>query len=232
MFINISDLHKSYHIGETEYSILKGVNCKIEAGEICTFLGPSGSGKSTLLNIIGGIDKMDKGELSVAGCYIGELNDAQLGRYRRNELGFVFQFYNLIPNLTVKENIEIGAFLSKNPLDIDELLKTLGLEAHKNKFPAQISGGQQQRTSIGRAVVKNPSLLICDEPTGSLDYETSLDVLELIQDINKRYRTTFLIATHNSEICKMSHRSFMMRDGALIERPRNASITSARNLRW
>ncbi len=232
MFINISDLHKSYHIGETEYSILKGVNCKIEAGEICTFLGPSGSGKSTLLNIIGGIDKMDKGELSVAGCSIGELNDAQLGRYRRNELGFVFQFYNLIPNLTVKENIEIGAFLSKNPLDIDELLKTLGLEAHKNKFPAQISGGQQQRTSIGRAVVKNPSLLICDEPTGSLDYETSLDVLELIQDINKRYRTTFLIATHNSEICKMSHGSFMMRDGTLIERPRNASITSARNLRW
>lgn len=232
MFIEIKDLRKSYKMGNASYDVLKGVNCSIARGELCTFLGPSGSGKSTLLNIIGGIDKMDSGEVLIDGKPLSRLNGEQLNRYRRERLGFIFQFYNLIPNLTVKENIEIGAFLSKKPLNLDLLLEVLGLTEHKNKFPSQLSGGQQQRTSIGRAMIKNPTLLICDEPTGSLDYETSLDVLDLIQGINDKLGTAFLIATHNSEITKMAHRSFVMSDGMLIEQQKNTEIVPARELKW
>ena len=184
MFLEINDLKKSYGEKENRMEVLKGVSFGVEKGDICVLLGPSGSGKSTLLNIIGGIDSSDSGYVSINGEKTAEMSEKTLTRYRRKHLGYVFQMYNLIPNLNVKENIEVGAYLSDNPLDIDDLLKTLGLFEHRHKLPNQLSGGQQQRTSIGRAIVKNPDILLCDEPTGALDYKTSKEILKLIEDVN------------------------------------------------
>ena len=168
MFLEINNLKKSFGTGESRVEVLKGIQFSVEKGEICVLLGPSGSGKSTLLNIIGGIDEADSGSIVIEGEKIEDMNEKTLTRYRRKHLGYVFQMYNLIPNLTVKENMEVGAYLSDHPLDINDLLKTLGLYDHRNKLPNQLSGGQQQRTSIGRAIIKNPSILLCDEPTGSV----------------------------------------------------------------
>ena len=179
MYLQIENLKKFYGQDENKVEVLRGINCGIEKSEICVMLGPSGSGKSTLLNLIGGIETIDEGDIVVGDVDLGKLSNKDLTLYRRNTLGFVFQFYHLVPNLTVKENIESGAYLSKKPISVDELLKTLGLEEHQNKYPNQLSGGQQQRTAIGRALAKNPSLLLCDEPTGALDYKTSKDILEL-----------------------------------------------------
>ena len=180
MFLSIKDLKKSF--GEDEYKteVLKGIDFEIEKGEMCVLLGPSGSGKSTLLNIIGAIEYADDGYIAINGEKTKLMNEKQLTMYRRKHLGYVFQMYNLIPNLTVRENIEVGAYLSDNPLDIDELMATLGITDQANKLPAQLSGGQQQRTSIGRAIVKNPDILLCDEPTGALDYNTSSTVIRLL----------------------------------------------------
>ncbi len=169
MFIETRNVRKFYGEGQTRVEVLKGIDCEIEKGEICVFLGPSGSGKSTFLNILGGIEVFEEGSVSVNGKNLGNMSRSQISDYRRDELGFIFQFYNLIPNLTAKENIEVGAYLSKNPLDLKEIMEVLGLSEHSGKFPSQLSGGQQQRTGIGRAIIKNPSLLICDEPTGALD---------------------------------------------------------------
>ena len=195
-------------------------------------LGPSGSGKSTLLNIIGGIDSADEGYISINGEKTAEMDEKQLTLYRRKHLGYVFQMYNLIPNLNIKENIEVGAYLSDHPLDVDDLLKTLGLYEHRHKLPNQLSGGQQQRTAIGRAIVKNPDILLCDEPTGALDYNTSKEILKLIEEVNRKYGNTVVMVTHNSAIQQMADRVVKLRDGVVRKDYVNEEKISATELEW
>ena len=204
----------------------------MEKGKICVLLGPSGSGKSTLLNIVGGIDTADSGSVTVAGEVMQGMNDRQLTEYRRKHLGYVFQAYNLIGNLTVRENIEVGAYLSSQPLDIDELLDVLGLTEHQNKIPSQLSGGQQQRTAIGRAIVKNPDILLCDEPTGALDYHTSKDILALIERVNQKYGNTIVIVTHNDAIKNMADQIVKLKDGQIQDVEMNAAKVPAEQLEW
>lgn len=232
MYLQLENVQKFYGEKENRIQILKGIDGGIEKGEICVMLGPSGSGKSTLLNLIGGIEVIDEGNIIVDQVKIGSLSKAKLGGYRRDALGFVFQFYHLVPNLTVKENIETGAYLSKEPLSVENLITKLGLSDHRNKYPNQLSGGQQQRTAIGRALAKNPKLLLCDEPTGALDYHTSKDILELLEQINQDYQTTILIVTHNDAIAKMAHRVLRLRDGQIISNTINAKRLSAKELEW
>ncbi len=195
-------------------------------------LGPSGSGKSTLLNIIGGIDRADDGYISIAGDKLRDMNEKALTQYRRRHLGYVFQLYNLIPNLTVQENIEVGAYLSDQPLPMDDLLHTLGLYDHRNKLPNQLSGGQQQRTSIGRAIVKNPDILLCDEPTGALDYTTSKEILALIEDVNRTYGNTVIMVTHNEAISQMADHTVKLRDGRVRKDVFNTEKIHAMDLEW
>jgi len=232
MFLELEDIHKSY--GEKDYRIevLKGISLSVEKGEFVVLLGPSGSGKSTLLNIIGGIDNPDKGKIIVDGNVLKDLNKAQMNRYRRQHLGYIFQMYNLIPNLTVRENIETGAFLSKNPLNVDELINILGLTDHANKLPAQLSGGQQQRTSIGRAIVKNPDILLCDEPTGALDYATSKEIMKLIEKVNQTYHTTIIMVTHNDAFKDIADRIIRLRDGQIKKNYCNDNKIAAKDLEW
>ena len=232
MYLEVKDLVKCYGEGENKVQVLKKINCSVEKGEICVLLGPSGSGKSTLLNIIGGIETIDEGEVKLKDTSISAMSKNDISKYRRNNLGFVFQFYNLISDLTVKENIEVGQFLSKNPLDINELLKTLGLYEHKDKLPNQLSGGQQQRCSIGRALVKNPEIILCDEPTGALDYNTSKDILKLIEEVNKKYNSTIIIVTHNDAIKNMAHRVMKLHDGKIKEVYINENRIPAKDLEW
>lgn len=232
MFLEIKDLKKHYGDKDNRIEVLKGITTGVEKGEICVLLGPSGSGKSTLLNIIGGIESYDSGVISIDGTAMKDMNEKALTIYRREHLGYVFQFYNLIPNLTVKENIEVGAYLSKNPLDVDDLLHTLGLWEHKDKIPSQLSGGQQQRTSIGRAIVKNPDLLLCDEPTGALDYSTSKEILKLIEEVNQKYGNTIVIVTHNDAIKNMADRVIKLRDGVIRSEYTNETKTPASELDW
>ena len=232
MFLSIKDLKKSF--GEDEYKteVLKGIDFEIEKGEICVLLGPSGSGKSTLLNIIGGIDQPDSGTIMIQGKTISTLKEKDLTNYRRKHLGYVFQMYNLISHLNVEQNIDVGKYLSKNPLDKEELLQTLGLKEHRYKQPNQLSGGQQQRTSIGRAIIKNPDLLLCDEPTGALDYHTSKDILQLIEDVNKKYGNTIIIVTHNDAIKDMADRVIYLHDGRIREKIKNTHKIPAKDLNW
>ncbi len=232
MFLEISQVEKYYGSGENRVQVLKGITTGVEKGAVCVLLGPSGSGKSTLLNIIGGIESAEAGSISIDGERIGDMNERRLSLYRRNHLGYVFQFYNLIPNLTVKENIEVGAYLSKKALDVQELLHTLGLWEHRDKLPNQISGGQQQRTSIGRAIVKNPDILLCDEPTGALDYKTSKDILQLIEQVNQKYGNTVIIVTHNDAIKNMADKVIKLRDGAIRKEYENSEKVSAASLEW
>ena len=232
MFLTVKDLKKSYGSGSTKVEGLKGINFEVMKGEICVLLGPSGSGKSTLLNIIGGIDDADSGYVSINNEKTKDMKESELTRYRRKHLGYVFQMYNLIPNLNVKENIEVGAYLSDSPLDIDELLNTLGLFEHRYKLPNQLSGGQQQRTAIGRAIVKNPDILLCDEPTGALDYHTSKEILKLIEDVNKKYGNTVIMVTHNDAIQNMADRVIKLRDGEIMDNIVNKDKIDARNLEW
>ncbi|MBR0121468.1 MAG: ABC transporter ATP-binding protein [Clostridia bacterium] len=231
-FCELKNIKKSFGNGENRVEVLKGIDLNIEKGEICVLLGPSGSGKSTLLNIIGGIESADEGTVCINGGVIADMNEKALTQYRRHHLGYVFQTYNLIPNLTVRENIEVGAYLSKNPLDTDELLKTLGIEDQKNKLPNRLSGGQQQRTSIGRAIVKNPDILLCDEPTGALDYNTSKEILRLIENINRKYGSTVIMVTHNDAIKNMADRVFKLRDGVIRKTYVNQEKISASELDW
>ncbi len=232
MFLEIQDLKKSFGQGEAKTEVLKGINFSVEKGEICVLLGPSGSGKSTLLNIIGGIDSADSGYISINGEKTADMNEKALTNYRRRHLGYVFQMYNLIPNLNVKENIEVGAYLSDKSLDIDELLKTLGLYEHRHKLPNQLSGGQQQRTAIGRAIVKNPDILLCDEPTGALDYNTSKEILKLIEDVNQKYGNTVIMVTHNDAIKNMADRVIKLRDGQIRKDYTNEVKIHAQELDW
>ncbi len=231
-FIEVSGIRKAFGEGMTKVEVLKGIDFSLENGEFCVLLGPSGSGKSTLLNIIGGIDNADSGYISINGEKTAEMNEKKLTEYRRKHLGYVFQMYNLIPNLTVRENIEVGAYLSANPLDTDELLDVLGLKEHQNKLPSQISGGQQQRVSIGRALIKNPSILLCDEPTGALDYKTGKEILKLIEDVNKRYGTCIIMVTHNDAIRLMADRVIKLRDGEVRKNYLNETKVSAEDLDW
>lgn len=212
--------------------VLRGIDLSVDKGEICVLLGPSGSGKSTLLNIIGGIDAPDSGYVSINGEKMVDMTEKRLTRYRREHLGYVFQMYNLIPNLNIKENIEVGAYLSDHPLDIDDLLHTLGLYEHRHKLPNQLSGGQQQRTSIGRALVKNPDILLCDEPTGALDYTTSKEILKLIGDVNSKYGNTVIMVTHNDAIKEMADTVVKLRDGRIRKAYRNENKISAEELEW
>lgn len=231
-FLEIVDLKKSYGSGDTRQDVLRGMSFCVAKGEICVLLGPSGSGKSTLLNIIGGIDNADGGYISINGDKLEELGERELTRYRRRHLGYVFQQYNLIGNLNVKENIEVGAYLSEHPLDIDELLGTLGLYEHRHKLPNQLSGGQQQRVSIGRAIVKNPDILLCDEPTGALDYVTSKEILKLIEDINQKYKSTVILVTHNEAIQGMADHVIRLRDGTVRKNESNPDKIPAAQLEW
>ena len=232
MFIEINNLKKSFGSDSNRVEVLRGVDFSIEKGDICVLLGPSGSGKSTLLNIIGGIDDADAGYISIGGERMADMNEKKLTAYRRKHLGYVFQMYNLIPNLNVKENVEVGAYLSDDPLDVDELLKILGLYEHRHKLPNQLSGGQQQRTSIGRAIVKNPDILLCDEPTGALDYNTSKEILKLIEDVNQKYGNTIIMVTHNDAIKNMADRTVKLRDGMIRRNIVNENKISAADLDW
>ena len=228
MFLEIKQIKKSFGIGDSQVNVLKG----IEKGEFCVLLGPSGSGKSTLLNIIGGIDGADSGSITIEGEQIEDMTKKKLSLYRRIHLGYIFQMYNLIPNLTVRENIEVGAYLSDKPLDVDELLHTLGLDEHQRKLPNQLSGGQQQRTAIGRAIVKNPDILLCDEPTGALDYNTSKDILRLIETVNQKYGNTVVMVTHNDAIKDMADRVIKLRDGMIRKNYTNEQKIPAMELEW
>lgn len=231
-FLEIVDLKKGFGSGETRQEVLRGMNFSVAKGEFCVLLGPSGSGKSTLLNIIGGIDSADSGYIAIHGDKLEDLGEKELTRYRRTHLGYVFQMYNLIANLNVKENIEVGAYLSDDSLDIDDLLHTLGLYEHRYKLPNQLSGGQQQRVSIGRAIVKNPDILLCDEPTGALDYNTSKEILKLIEDVNKKYGNTVIMVTHNEAIRHMADHVIKLRDGSVRHNDINDQKISAMDLEW
>ena len=232
MFLEIKGLKKGFGSGDSRTEVLRGIDFSVEKGEFCVLLGPSGSGKSTLLNIIGGIDESDEGYISINGEKTGDMKEKALTLYRRKHLGYVFQMYNLIPNLNVKENIEVGAYLSNKALDIDELLHTLGLYEHRHKLPNQLSGGQQQRTAIGRAIVKNPDILLCDEPTGALDYNTSKEILKLIEQVNQKYGNTIIMVTHNDAIKNMADRVVKLRDGQIRRNYLNESKVSADDLDW
>lgn len=231
-YLVVNDLKKHYGDGEARIQVLSGITTTVNRGEVCVMLGPSGSGKSTFLNLIGGLEDADGGTVSVGDCELTSLSSKDLGEYRRRELGFVFQFYNLVPDLTIKENIEVTAHLSANPLPMEDLLRSLGLWEHRNKFPRQVSGGQQQRCAIGRALVKNPGLILCDEPTGALDYKTSKEVLELMERVNREYGCTIVMVTHNAAIARMADRVLRLRDGRLAEDSVNAQPLAAAELTW
>lgn len=232
MFLEIKGIKKSFGAGESRVDVLKGIDLEIEKGEFCVLLGPSGSGKSTLLNIIGGIDGADAGSITIQGERLEDMKEKKLSLYRRKHLGYIFQMYNLIPNLTVRENIEVGAYLSDRPLDVDELLHTLGLYEHQRKLPNQLSGGQQQRTAIGRAIVKNPDILLCDEPTGALDYNTSKEILKLIETVNHKYGNTIVMVTHNDAIKDMADRVVKLRDGMIRRNYQNEQKIPVADLEW
>ncbi|MBP7187456.1 MAG: ABC transporter ATP-binding protein [Ruminococcus sp.] len=232
MYLTVKDLKKGYGEGTSRVEVLKGINTEIEQGQMCVILGPSGSGKSTFLNLIGGLDTSDSGKISIDGLEIGGMSSSELAKYRRDYLGFIFQFYNLVPNLTVYENIQVCENLTKDPMKIDELLEVLNMTEHKDKFPSQLSGGQQQRCAIARALVKNPKLLLCDEPTGALDSKTSKEILVLLEKVNKLYNTTMLIVTHNTAIKDMVHKVIKIKDGLISKDYINTNIVSAKDIEW
>ena len=232
MFLKIEGIKKSFGYGENRVEVLKGLNLEIERGEFCVLLGPSGSGKSTLLNIIGGLDGADDGSITIEGERLEDMSEKRLSLYRRKHLGYIFQMYNLIPNLTVRENIEVGAYLSDQPLPVDDLLNILGLTEHQRKLPNQLSGGQQQRTAIGRAIVKNPDILLCDEPTGALDYHTSKEILKLIEKVNLKYGNTIIMVTHNDAIKDMADRVVKLKDGGIRSNILNKNKIPAAELEW
>ena len=230
--LRVEHLNKIYGSGDTAVHALDDVSFTVEKGEFVAIVGPSGSGKSTLMHILGGVDSPTSGKVFVDGTEIGTLDETELAIFRRRQIGLIYQFYNLIPNLTVRENIEVGAYLSDKPLDVDELLHTLGLYEHRNKLPNQLSGGQQQRTAIGRAIVKNPDILLCDEPTGALDYKTSKEILKLIETVNEKYGNTIIMVTHNDAIKDMATRVVRLKDGMIRSNVINEKRVHAENLEW
>lgn len=231
-FINIKHLSKIYCSGTEELRAVNDISLSFAKGEMITILGPSGSGKSTFLNLIGGIDDASEGSITIAGTDITNLSKTELTDYRRDVIGFVFQFYNLIPNLTVTENIEVVADICKSPLAIPPLLESLGIAEQAKKYPVELSGGQQQRTAIARAVVKNPKILLCDEPTGALDSKSALDILQLLLDINEKFHTTILIITHNTAVAGVTHRTINLRDGQVSSDRINKNPVPAEEIIW
>ncbi len=232
MGIRIENVKKYYQVGEVQTKALDGVSLEINDGEMVVLLGPSGSGKSTMLNVCSGLDDVTEGTITVDDQVITGLSEKQLTLFRREKLGFIFQQYNLLPNLSLEENIEVGSHLSKDPLSIDEMIETVGLSDHKGKFPQQLSGGQQQRISIARALVKNPSILFCDEPTGALDEKTGKQVLQILQDLNKEYNKTIVIITHNPGIAVMADKVVRMNSGKIIDIQLNDVKKPASEVEW
>ena len=232
MFLEISGLKKSFGSGSSRVDVLKGIDLSLDRGEFCVLLGPSGSGKSTLLNIIGGIDTPDSGDIVIDGEHMSGMSEKKLTFYRRRHLGYIFQMYNLIPNLTVRENIEVGSYLAEKPLPVDDLIDTLGLREHQHKLPTQLSGGQQQRTAIGRAIIKNPDILLCDEPTGALDFKTSKEILKLIETVNQQFGNTVVMVTHNAAIRGMADRVVRLRDGCIRHNDLNTEKIPVEDLDW
>ncbi len=230
MFINIKDARKHYGEGETLVNALDGVSLSLNEGRIYVILGPSGSGKSTLLNMIGGLDSLDSGEITIADRNISGSDKKKIIDYRREDVGFVFQFYNLIPDLTVQENIEVVSDISKNPLDIEEVMTALDIEKYRNRFPKELSGGQQQRAAIARALIKNPKILLCDELTGALDSKSSRSVLKFIEKINEQFKTTIIIITHNEAIADMADSVVRIKDGRIADYTENSHKLSAEEL--
>ena len=232
MDIRIDSVNKSFGQGDGKIHVLKDVSCTINESEICTIVGASGSGKSTLLNCLGGLDRPDSGTILVGDREVTSLSRKDLGRYRRDLVGFVFQFYNLVPTLTARENVGVCQYLSDGPMPVDDLLADLGLADHRNKFPSQLSGGQQQRCAIARALIKRPRLLLCDEPTGALDYETSKEMLSLLERINRDLGTTIVIVTHNQVLAEMAHRTITVRDGRISDVEVRKDPALASSLTW
>lgn len=232
MLISIRDVCKSYMIGDIETDALKNINLNVEQGEFVVVLGPSGSGKSTLLHVSGGLDKVNQGQIEINNQIITDMKSSELTRFRRQELGFVFQQYNLMPNMNVFENVEVGARLSSNHLDVDEVLREVMLEDYLKQFPYQLSGGQQQRVAIARAIAKNPSILFCDEPTGALDEETGKTVLEVLQRVNEEFKTTIFLITHNLGIAEIADKVIRMRSGEIVDISCNSNKKRAREVSW
>ena len=230
MFIDIKDARKHYGEGETLVNALDGVSLSLGEGKIYVILGPSGSGKSTLLNMIGGLDSLDSGEITISGRNISRSDKKKMTDYRREDVGFVFQFYNLIPDLTVQENIQVVADIAKQPMDIEEVMKALDIDKYKNRFPKELSGGQQQRVAIARALIKNPKILLCDELTGALDSKSSRNVLKFIEKVNEQFKTTIIIITHNESIAYMADTVIRIKDGQVASCTNNGNKRSAEEL--
>lgn len=231
-FIELKNVEKTYRMGEIKIKAANGINFEIEKGEFVVIVGPSGAGKTTVLNILGGMDTATDGEITVDGMSITEYNEKQLTQYRRDDVGFVFQFYNLVQNLTAKENVELAQQICKNPLDADKVLDEVGLKERKNNFPAQLSGGEQQRVSIARALAKNPKLLLCDEPTGALDYITGKSILKLLQDTCREKEMTVIVITHNSALAPMADRVIRIKNGKVSEIKQNENPVSVEKIEW
>jgi putative ABC transport system ATP-binding protein len=232
MVIELNKAGRRYQMGQGEFWALKDVTLSVPESQLVTILGPSGSGKSTLLNIMGGIDRADTGTVRVAGIDLSHASEHDLTQFRRDTVGFVFQFFNLIPNLTVRENVEVTADIAKEPLPIDEVLDAVGLASMADRFPAELSAGEQQRVSLARAVVKNPALLLADEPTGSLDFVTSRDVLRLMVKVNEDYHTTVVLVTHNAAIADMTDRVIRLRSGEIEEDRMVGRLIKAEEVTW
>ncbi len=226
------NLVKKYRNGETDLYALNDVSIKFEEEHINTILGPSGSGKTTLLNVLSGLDNVNSGHIFFNGVDLTSLNDRKLTVYRRENTGFIFQSYNLISTLTVRENVELAAYISKKPLSIDEVIEEVGLREHAHKFPYQLSGGQQQRVAIARVLVKNPKVIFCDEPTGALDEESGRKVLDLLQSLNIKYKTTLIMVTHNPNIAKMSNKVIYFKNGKIVNEVKNEKLLSAYEIEW
>ena len=231
-YIKVVDEYKRYKMGESTIVANNGINFSIEKGEFVVILGPSGAGKSTVLNILGGMDTCDEGKIIVDGVDISRFNDKQLTKYRRYDVGFVFQFYNLVQNLTAKENVELASQITSDALDIDETLKLVGLEHRMDNFPSQLSGGEQQRVAIARAIAKNPKLLLCDEPTGALDYSTGKQILKTLQDTCKNTGTTVIVITHNSALAPMANRVIRINDAKVRNVEINQNPVPVEDIEW
>ncbi len=231
-YIEFKNIVKEYKMGEVTIKALDNTNFEIEKGELVVIVGPSGAGKTTALNILGGMDTATSGQVFVDGKEISKLNNKQLTSYRRNDIGFVFQFYNLVQNLTAKENVELATQLCSDALDVNEILDKVGLESRKDNFPAQLSGGEQQRVAIARAIAKNPKLLLCDEPTGALDYKTGKSILKLLQDMSRKEKMTVVIITHNGAIAPMADKVIHFKNGTAEKIEKNHNIVSIDNIEW